>query len=153
MYNSITVPVHSVVDVITNSSTEIYTWPVGNAESLMRDILAEILKAAGVDKPVEDFFNIKMGPDPRWAKDVREWPPESIYIAESDEYFNEEDYEDSEEEWNALLEKYIAQGGYHEDLYCSGTNNILVVTPKNNTDINIVRMFENCFESHALNNY
>ena len=52
--------VHSVIDLITNSSTEIFTTATDTAVLDVRVLLGEILKAAGSKKQVDDVFDIKV---------------------------------------------------------------------------------------------
>lgn len=53
---------HSVIDVITNSSTEIYSW-YDESVGACKEMLAEMLKAFGVDKQVDDIFSVTIGYD------------------------------------------------------------------------------------------
>jgi len=65
------VNVHSMVDVITNSSTEIYIFMKGNAVETAYEILNEILKIADSDKKAEDLFDISIEPmDWEYISDV-----------------------------------------------------------------------------------
>ena len=54
------IPIHSVVDVITNSSSVIYTEATTNAVSTMKEIINSILKLAGSEKTVDDLFDISI---------------------------------------------------------------------------------------------
>jgi hypothetical protein len=56
------IPLHSVVDVITNSSTVIYTQASSGAAKIARAMIEEILEIAGCDKKVEDLFDISVKP-------------------------------------------------------------------------------------------
>lgn len=58
----ITIKIHSVVDVITNSSTVIFTNSNGCVEPV-KELLAEILKMSDVDLPIEDVFDIVLKVD------------------------------------------------------------------------------------------
>jgi len=53
----IKIPVHSQIDVITNSSTEIFVHSENSIEPA-RELLAELLKMDGSDKKVDDVFEI-----------------------------------------------------------------------------------------------
>lgn len=53
---------HSVIDVITNSSTEIYSWYDGSV-SACREMLEEIFKVFGVEEKVDDIFYIHLSYD------------------------------------------------------------------------------------------
>jgi hypothetical protein len=58
--NQLIIPLHSVVDVITNSSTVIYTGTQESAKSAMRSIINHILKQAGSDQEALDLYNIEV---------------------------------------------------------------------------------------------
>ena len=52
------IPIHSVVDVITNSSSVIYTEATANSVTTMKEIINDILKMAESPKTVDDLFDI-----------------------------------------------------------------------------------------------
>lgn len=54
------IPVHSIVDVITNSSSVIYTEAHGNSVALCKKIINAILTAAGSTKTADDLFDISV---------------------------------------------------------------------------------------------
>ena len=90
--------VHSIVDVITNSSTVIYTYQDSTKEA--KELLQEILNLMGEDKKVDDLFNI------------------GVFLS-STEYYTEhiDESEDDEEEIPANYpDDYKAQNKYIEDL-------------------------------------
>lgn len=47
--------IHSVIDIITNSSTEIYTYSEGTIEPLKK-LIDEMFKMHGIDKKFDDVF-------------------------------------------------------------------------------------------------
>jgi uncharacterized lipoprotein YehR (DUF1307 family) len=51
---------HSVTDVTTNSSSEIYTFAHDNAISMAKKALAKILKSAGVKEEVDDVYSVQV---------------------------------------------------------------------------------------------
>lgn len=55
----IRIPMHSIIDVITNSSTEIFTSASSNGVSYAKEMVEKILQAAGSDKTVDELFDIK----------------------------------------------------------------------------------------------
>ncbi len=63
MKRSIVIKIHSLIDVITNSSTEIYTTTVDDAVDKAWELLNEILKVCGVEAGAEDYFSIEEVPD------------------------------------------------------------------------------------------
>ena len=57
---NIIIPVHSFIDVITNSSTEIFVKTKDNSKLAMHEVINKILKRCGSDKKSEDLFKIKI---------------------------------------------------------------------------------------------
>lgn len=53
------IPMHSIIDVITNSSTEIFTSASDTGVKYVTELLEKVLKAAGSDKTVDELFDIK----------------------------------------------------------------------------------------------
>jgi len=53
--------IHSVIDVITNSSTEIYTFQDGSVEPV-KELLTEVLGLCNIAGTVEDYFYVKVLP-------------------------------------------------------------------------------------------
>jgi hypothetical protein len=51
--------VHSFVDVITNSSSTTYIYPVDGAEKLAHDAIENLMAVFGVTGSVEDYFEIR----------------------------------------------------------------------------------------------
>lgn len=53
------IPIHSFVDFITNSSTEIYVTASKKTASAVKDLIDEILKIGGSKYTHKDFFKIR----------------------------------------------------------------------------------------------
>jgi len=66
----ITIPIHSIVDVITNSSSVIYTEATDNAIQIAKSIVDEILALGGSDKTADDLYDFKYQVLP---DDVLDW--------------------------------------------------------------------------------
>ena len=69
--DNILVSVHSVVDIITNSSTTIYTGATDGAVELVTTIINETLRQAGSDKRADDLYEIKVVKEP--DDDTDDW--------------------------------------------------------------------------------
>ena len=55
------IPVHSFIDVVTNSSTSIYVGCHDNTIRFTKDLIDKILKASGsVNRTAEDVFDFKL---------------------------------------------------------------------------------------------
>jgi len=87
--------VHSIVDVITNSSTVIYTYQDSTKEA--KELLQEILNLIGEKKDVDDLFHI------------------GVFLSEDDYYI---DSLDNAEEYpeNFPVDDWKAQSKYIADL-------------------------------------
>lgn len=64
--------IHSSLDLITNSSSEIYQWSYNGASQDCRQILDRIVKAVDPQKNAEDVFIIDEYIDPIWIEAVFE---------------------------------------------------------------------------------
>jgi len=80
---TVKLPLHSLIDVITNSSTEIFVHSEKSVQPA-KDLLQELLKMEGSDKKVDDVFEI------------------SIEIERLEEYFEYYAEDDFEEELDGL---------------------------------------------------
>ena len=58
--DKLTINLHSFVDIITNSSTVIYTGVQDNAIDAMKGIINEVLRAAGSEKTSDDLYEISV---------------------------------------------------------------------------------------------
>ena len=58
---TIHIPIHSFVDLITNSSSEIFVTADGNTVKAVKKLIDDILKSSGSDKTVDDLFEISIG--------------------------------------------------------------------------------------------
>lgn len=111
----IKIPVHSIIDVITNSSTEIYTFYGGCVEPA-KDLIKEMFKAFNIDKPVDEVFKIfvladdvhrYLDAEDRWPSGMTEDQVITIYntiaegnLVEKPEWFKEVEDDDSHGEYD-----------------------------------------------------
>lgn len=56
------IKIHSFIDVITNSSTEIFVGTHSNTVSMLKDFINNILSVAESDKTADDLFKFEMMP-------------------------------------------------------------------------------------------
>lgn len=64
--------VKSIVDVITNSSTEVYVYYPDNAAEKILDLIQSILDLSGMNNKAEELFDIKMEPGYQAQDDYEE---------------------------------------------------------------------------------
>ena len=58
---SLIIPVHSFVDVITNSSSEIFISADDGTVKAVKELINNLLKGVGSDKTADDLFDIVVG--------------------------------------------------------------------------------------------
>lgn len=58
--NMLVINVHSFVDLITNSSTEIYTSAHGRTIDMAKDLVDKVLQAGGSAVTADDLFNFSL---------------------------------------------------------------------------------------------
>lgn len=89
---------HSIVDVITNSSTVIYTYQDSIEES--KELLQEILNIANIEKSVDDLFYIDT-----FLEDI------SIYIENmercADNYVDDIEFNEIYKEWKDEIDYFV----------------------------------------------
>jgi len=59
----IIIPIHSFIDVITNSSTSVYVGCHDNSIKFANELVDDLLKAASSDKLADDVFEFKIQAD------------------------------------------------------------------------------------------
>ena len=64
------IPIHSIADIITNSSTVEYIMADGRTIEVFKAFMQDVLKTAGVTTPVDELFNFEIEPDPNWVKNT-----------------------------------------------------------------------------------
>jgi hypothetical protein len=79
------IPIHSQTDLITNSSTTIYTYSDQSPEAC-REMINEIFKTFGINKTCDDVFDLIITLDNYWHY--------SYYINRCDEDEDEDEYLD-----------------------------------------------------------
>jgi len=91
--------VHSVTDLITNSSTTIYTNSLGSIDAC-KEMIDEFFKALGVDKKCDDVFNLVVTMDSYSYTE---------YMDDEEEEEEDEDEDEGSEEEESVDEKSIAK--------------------------------------------
>lgn len=56
----ITIPVHSVIDLITNSSSETFVTATDKAVNTIKEILSEFLSSVGDTRSVDEIFSVDL---------------------------------------------------------------------------------------------
>ena len=100
------ISIHSFTDLITNSSTTIFTYSDNSLEAC-REMIDEFFKALGVDKKCDDVFNLVVTMD---SYSYTEYMDDEEEDDEEDEDEDEDEgSEEEEEEEESVDEKSIAK--------------------------------------------
>jgi len=67
--HSITIPIHSFVDVITNSSSEVFVTCNSKTIEVVKSIIKLFLENANISTPVEELFDVQLTYDWREGED------------------------------------------------------------------------------------
>lgn len=78
--------VQSVIDLITNSSTETFTILSDNAESLIKEVVNNILETGGSKLTFSDLFTYREEYDDRWDDEYRLFIKEYIRDEDGSDY-------------------------------------------------------------------
>ena len=105
------VSIHSLVDVITNSSTEFYVRCYDKTIPFVKDVITAILGEGGSQKTVDDLFDIKIQPD------------DDCYLL--DNIMDEEDVD--EEEAKKIMEKCMRDGTWESYLPEDADTQVIIV--------------------------
>lgn len=151
---------HSAVDIITNSSTVIYTWANGNAAESVKSIINEVLRRAGSDKVADDLFKVYVRLKDSALETVAELAqddPDALKD-DADRAFFEAINNDSDLSWRDGLNKgieYIKKNWSEEEIaemHASGWNDwdaetVIAVESLDGIPSNIEYLINNLFHS------
>jgi hypothetical protein len=164
---------HSIIDVITNSSTEIYTFTNSSAIEKSYELLNEILKIADSDKKAEDLFEIYIIPNDwdniinyfnKYYEDEFEKCDNlqelKILLDEQDkieEYKERSKFEKEkiipflkkDDNWKIIFNKIVDDG---DNFYQRETSLIIVAKDELKSTENIINLFWNLFSQEASYN-
>ena len=115
---------HSIVDVITNSSTVIYTYQ--NSVGEAKELVAEVLSISGIDKTPEDVFYygvlcddevyFERGSEEDWPEDM----PKITADWGTPEY---KEQNDAQNEWFQKLKQDIIEGKVQKPSWMKSAEN------------------------------
>jgi len=157
----IRIPIHSFVDVITNSSTTIFVQVHDNTIQYAKDLINAFLEMAKSDKTADDLFEFKVVPNSAcldiWVDEkIDAWIDETnferYYQGENGHehsYWDDPKYKTKHNELKAEFYKYAEENPAEE----IGTHDYgwdmhdLILTPKDNTEeMNLTARIESMFE-------
>jgi hypothetical protein len=139
------IPMHSIVDVITNSSTVIYVAGTKSSGKYMHELINTILKESGSDKKSEDLFEFTVAPNFDYWLDnfteniLEEWVDEederlAHYNIPAD--FDDLDWKETEKVARRVFNQAVAEGDTETLEYDNGYDDYikdnLVMTSKVN---------------------
>lgn len=85
----IKIKLHSLIDLITNSSTEIYTYSSGSLQAC-KDMVDEFFKIVGINKTCDEVFDLKLDEGTENCGSEGYYDPQSFLVItpKSSEYQN-----------------------------------------------------------------
>lgn len=124
---SVSIPVHSLIDNITNSSTVTYIYARDNAVEVATGMLEKLMATFGIVGKVEDYFDITFGPDEDWLEEQRE-------------YADDDDDQTTEE-----LEEQLASGRDS-----NGYSHMMInIVSKKDPGLNLTNAFLSMFDAES----
>jgi hypothetical protein len=163
MQTTITLKLHSIIDVITNSSTEIYTYVGKYSIDKAYELLNEILKIAGSDKKAEDLFDVKLVLtedliDHFTCIDEEDWPSElendEISKALLVEYNQLSNYTEKRAFIQNKIRPCLTENNRWEyfktDNYSADTKLVITAKDKNISNADLFTKFFNLFKQDAI---
>ena len=158
---SITVNLHSFVDIITNSSTVIFTYAAANAEQMVKNLINEILSNVdGSTLTADDLYDIKTVINPDEYEGVVDSLLDDVpekyeqLVADINELRGEDGYWKHMKEISALLEDRLSFDEIESLLSTSwhdfGVETKIKITPQqNNKRDDLGQLLENLFYHEA----
>jgi len=123
------IPVHSVVDVITNSSTVIYVQATDSTIKLAKELIDSILKVANSDKTADDLFEFSIEPGEGWLDDRIDEYMEEHEIEFEGEYGSDKYKRQHDEIAKKIIEEHDDGDTKYED-YNGWYDNRLIIKSK-----------------------
>jgi hypothetical protein len=123
--------IHSIIDVITNSSTEIYCSYDKQSVESAKSIINTILKIAGAEKTADDYFDIYLWID-KWA------------LIDIKSQMLKEDYTEEE------IDKLIAEKNKIILKYASDSSMRLIIATKDGAESNMLTKMWDIFNAEAV---
>jgi hypothetical protein len=145
----------SIIDIITNSSTEIYTFPSSDAKNMVVKIVNEVLKAAGSDKTFNDLYTIAEVPSDEAWNDFSWWlESEHPEFMESNSDLNPMKASvwltENKEKALKLFENFVDD--YHKYEGNPGLARDIEIVALDGTPSGLASLIRNVFESVEVNN-
>ena len=119
---SIIIPIHSVIDVITNSSTELYVEATEQTVTAAKSVLAAILKATGSTQMVDELFDVSLA---YWVR----YPVGDNYDREEKEFPD-----------RAAASRFFDKNNIEIDDEYTKKWNVLKITAKKGTDASLKKI-------------
>lgn len=133
----IIIPIHSFIDVITNSSTSVYVGCHDNTIKFAIELIDDILRISGIDKKAEDIFEFKITVDKSSESD-------KIYEDLNEYYSDDEldgiDYDAKSKLADDIFYKMCSgeieqHDGWGESYGGFDNRNLIITSKTNNNDI------------------
>jgi hypothetical protein len=129
------IPIHSMVDVITNSSTVTYIYAHSKSIQYAKNVLEKIMEILNVDGEVDDYFDIKLILNDRGL--------DYIWDNMDEENLTEDELQSMIDNNDPALLEYVSEQEYFD----------ISINPKSDVDTNIADMFLNIFTIESRSEY
>jgi hypothetical protein len=139
MTQGIKVSISSVVDVITNSSTTIFTWATQSSVAAAKSVMSEIMNAMGVPGCPDDYFDFGL--------ELTEEGEDVLLSEWMDGLLDDLPADATKEEFEAYKAN-LSQANYPENEY-GYPHTMLFITPKGKDSYNIAKAFLALFRQEA----
>ena len=161
---------HSLVDVITNSSTVVYVWPNQDAIQKTKELLKEIVSVVGFEGDIDEYFDVDYTLDSDYIDIASERKGEEFDVI-LEQYLATTDIKSIDDfynlPWAELKTHYahlteIVLGMWKDGQYDLGDDSMgysnerylmVVVTPKNQATFDLWRKIGGIFTVDAASNY
>ena len=152
--------VHSISDVITNSSEVIYIATCDKGVSYLKELMNKLLKMGGSDKTADDLFEFKIEPDEyfyerAWDRLCDNEEIDEKTLKKYDDYLSEKKYKEADEFMKMTLKDMLDQDKIkvedYEDDYGYPRNNLILI-PKdiNQQVIDMTKEMQAIFNIEAM---
>ena len=137
-----TIQIDSFVEEITNSSTVIFTWANSDAVKLMKQFIKDMLDEAGIDKDVDELYDVYVTLDEGEIETIAE---NQMYVMENVPKYNSTEYK---EKWNEIknnVRKEVENGNLFENeenwMGFSPSTTLVVKCKKSGKELDIAGLF------------
>jgi hypothetical protein len=134
--NELRINLHSISDVITNSSEVIYIATSNKGVSYLKELMNKLLKMGGSDKTADDLFEFKIEPDEyfferAWDRLCDNGEIDKEIVKRHDDYQSDKKWKEANEFMKMTIRDMLDKGKIKEedfeDDYGYPRNNLILI--------------------------